>query len=1261
MPLSAFHPSVAAWFRERLGEPSPVQERGWPAIRAGGHVLLAAPTGSGKTLAAFLQALDALLQEGACLPDETRVLYVSPLKALGNDVAKNLLAPLREIRERDQSLPELRVLVRTGDTPARERAAMQRRAPHVLVTTPESLFLMLGSAGGRALLRTVRTAIVDEIHAVLPDKRGDHLALSLERLEALAGPLQRIGLSATQRPLERTAAYLAGSARSATIVDASVARALDLAIELPSSELATVCSHEVWAEIYHRIAALARERRSTLVFVNTRKTAERVSRQLGALLGAELVGCHHSSLARERRLEAEEKLKAGALRALVATASLELGLDIGDVDLVVQVGSVRTIATFLQRVGRAGHGVGRIPVGRLFPLTRDELAESAALFHAVRAGDLDETRAPRGGLDVLAQQLVAACEQRPWTKDELHALVRAAWPYRELAREEFDATVALHTQGREALLHEDGVNGILRATRRARLVALMNGGAIPDNADYKVVLDPEGTTLGSVNEDFAVEASAGDVFQLGASSWRILRVRQGEMRVADAAGAPPSLPFWFGEAPARTPELSEHLGEVREHALVSRWLEDACGFSAGAADQLRAYLESARAALGELPTPRRVIAERFFDETGGMQLVLHAPFGARINRAWGLALRKRFCRGFGFELQAAANEDAIAISLGPQHSFPLEEVFDFLSPATARELLVQAVLATPLFATRWRWNTSRALLVERRRNGQRVPSPIQRMRAEDLLVRCFPDVVACPETLAGPNLEVPWEHPLVRQTLRDCLEEALDVEGFLAVLRGLKEGGIERRAIDTSAPSPLALGVLSAAPYAFLDDAPLEERRTQAVLGRRGAAADLGALGELDAAAVERVRAEAWPEPRDVEEVHEALRWMGFVESGEAPSWRPWLEELLAAGRAVADSGRIYAAESSREPRELWRGRLEALPYVETADPALFELEREGCALRARFQGREVWCGRRLLQRIRRLTLEDLRARIQPVSPAEFERFRARWDHSAEGHRVEGPRGVIQVLRRLAGREHPLASWESELLPQRVEGYQRDWLDQALFSGELAFGRLHGSSSLAPRATPIAFFPREEFEWWLALAAPLDLGELGHRAHAVLDVLRTRGASFLQELARAAKLLPNEVELALAELLSRGAASCDGFQTLRGMLKAPSQRKHLLPSAGRWALFRASEPIAPPPEPAALAEFVARQLLERSGVVFRMTYREERFPLTWREVLLALRRLELRGEVRGGRFVAGTDGEQYARPDAVEALRRRSSPTAPRA
>ncbi|HEX9202589.1 MAG TPA: helicase-related protein, partial [Vicinamibacteria bacterium] len=600
-----------------------------------------------------------------------------------------------------------------------------------------------------------------------------------------------------------------------------------------------VCSHETWEEIYARIADLVRAHRTTLVFVNTRKMAERIAAQLTKLLGEDAVTSHHGSLARERRLDAEQRLKAGALRALVATASLELGIDIGPVDLVVQVGATRQVATFLQRVGRSGHALQRVPKGRLFPLTLDELVEAAALLRCIRQGVLDRTPAPPRPLDILAQQAVAACVAETWDEQALFAAFRRAWPYRDLAREEFDEVVALHTQGRRAALHRDGVHGRLMATRRARLLALLSGGAIPDTADYQVRLEPEGTLVGTVNEDWAVEANGGDIFQLGNASWRILRVEPGVVRVADAKGQPPSIPFWLGEGPGRTRELAAEIGALREACAAAgpqavETLRAECGeaLPQGASVQVAEYVEAGRRVLGAVPTPSRVVLERFFDESGGMQLVVHAPFGSRINRAWGLALRKRFCVGFGFELQAAANEEAIVLSLGPQHSFALPEVFDYLHPSTAKDVLVQALLASPLFETRWRWNAQRSLLLERSRNGKKVPAPLLRMRAGDLLASAFPQVLACPETLPGGPIELP-DHPIVRQTVEDCLTEAMDLGGFLEVLRGLRDGSIERWAIDTPEPSAFARGILSAQPYTFLDDAPLEERRTQAVAARR--------------------------------------------------------------------------------------------------------------------------------------------------------------------------------------------------------------------------------------------------------------------------------------------------------------------------------------------------------------------------------------------------------------------------------------------
>jgi ATP-dependent helicase Lhr and Lhr-like helicase len=1285
--LAPFHPAVQKWFKDRLGEPTPPQRDGWPAIREGRNTLIAAPTGSGKTLAAFLSAIDALIRQGSDLKDETQVLYVSPLRALSNDVQKNLQGPLAEIRALDPTVPEVRVLVRTGDTPSSERTAMTRRPPHILVTTPESLYLLLTSEGGRKMLRTVSTVIVDEIHALIRDKRGSHLALSLERLEHLTSrPIQRVGLSATQKPLDEVGRFLVGEGRACTLVDVGTFRTLDLGIEIPPSPLATVCSHEQWQEIYARIGELVREHRTTLVFVNTRKMAERISAQLTRLLGEDAVTSHHGSLSKARRLDAEQRLKAGTLRALVATASLELGIDVGDVDLAIQVGATRSIATFLQRVGRAGHVLRKVPKGRLFPLTLDELVEGAALLSSIRHSVLDRTPMPPRPLDILAQQIVAACAGEAWEEGALFDLVRKAWPYRELSREEFDRVVALHTDGRRALLHRDGVNGRLMGTKRSRLTALMSGGAIPDTADYQVRLEPEGTLVGTVNEDWAVESNGGDIFQLGNASWRVLRIEPGIVRVADAKGQPPSLPFWLGEAPGRTRELAAEIGILREgcvfsgepacpspslanslrsdsargvegHAdspsipMMSAFLRSECGeaLPEGAAVQIAEYVEAGRNALGAVPTQKRVILERFFDESGGMQLVVHAPFGSKINKAWGLALRKRFCVGFGFELQAAANEEAIVLSLGPQHSFELPEVFDYLNPATAREVLIQAVLASPLFETRWRWNAQRALLLDRTRNGKRVPANLQRMRANDLLVTAFPQVIACPETLPGGPVEVPMDHPIVAQTIEDCLTEAMDVDGFLEVLRGLKDGSIERRAVDTVEPSAFARGILSSQPYTFLDDAPLEERRTQAVFSRRVLdARSADEIGILDPEAISRVQEEAWPQPSNAEEVHEALLWMGYVTAEEGRPWQPWLDDLAASRRVALEEGRWFAAEAPRDPKAVLKGRMEALGPIlggEADDALLRELEAEGAVLRTRIAGREAWCTRRLLARIHRYTLDRLRKEIEPVTASQFLRFLACWQHADPEHRLDGPLGVRQVVAQLAGFEVPAAAWEGSVLPARIRGYKREWLDQLTLSGEIAWGRLWGAAPGPTRRTPICLVERRDLDEWSALAAQVPAREPSGKALEVQEALLKKGAMFFQELARATKLPPTFVEEGLSELIALGRATCDSFSGLRWLIVPASKRKTAVLSTGRWSLLRREAPTLPS------AEFVARRLLLRTGIVFRKTLAREKQPLPFRDVARVLRTLEARGEVRGGRFVAGFDGEQYALPEAVALLR----------
>ena len=1276
MPLADFHPAVRDWFADAFGEPTAPQREGWPLIREGRNTLIAAPTGTGKTLAAFMTAIDQLFRMGSDIPDETRVLYISPLRALSNDVQKNLQVPLQEIHERFYMLPELRVLVRTGDTSQSDREKMKRKPPHILVTTPESLYILLTSMGGRRILEDVRTVIVDEIHAMTGDKRGSHLALSLERLEALCDrPLQRIGLSATQKPLDEVGHFLVGRDRECSLVDTGHLRDLDLAVEIPPSPLAHVCSHEQWGEIHGRMAELIQAHKTTLVFVNTRKLSERIAARLSEVLGEDEVMSHHGSLSKEMRLLAEDRLKKGELRCLVATASLELGIDIGDVDLVLQVGTTARIATFLQRVGRSGHALVATPKGRIFPLTLDELCVSAALLRAIREGTLDRTPQPGQPLDILAQQIVAECVHKPWPEDELYERLSRAWPYRDLSREDFDRCLAVHSEGRYCLLHRDGVHGVVRTTKRARLTAILNGGAIPDVGDYRVLLEPEGLFLGTVNEDFAVESNKGDIFQLGNTSWRILRVERGTVRVADAKGQPPNIPFWFGEAPARSEELSQAVGEVREEGQDPRYLVERCGLDERAAVQLSEYLQAGRAALGAVPTTDCLILERFFDESGGMQLVLHSCFGGRINRAYGLTLRKRFCRGFGFELQAASNEDSLVLSLGMQHSFALPDVYTYLRSDNARHLLEQAMLIQPLFTNRWRWNLTRSLLLERRRAGKPVPIHLQRMRAEDMLALAFPGAIACPETLSSPDVDIPRDHPIVHQTIEDSLHETMDIDGFEALLRRIEAEDIRMLAIDTPEPSPFARSILNAMPYAFLDNAPLEERRTQAVYQRHTLDVKTGAeLGELDPEAVARVRQEAWPEAQHAEEVHEALLWMGYVHEDEArenEGWKDWLLDLESQGRVVCEEGRWFAVEASREPKEVWRGRLEALGPVQSDDPVLLALEVEGLAMRTRIGGVEYWCDRRLLARIHRYTVQRLRQEIEPVSAALYLRFLARWQHVAPESRLHGPRGVAEVIEQLQGFEAPAAAWESFLIPARVRGYRREWLDELSLSGEIAWGRLFGAGAGPIKTTPISLLLREDLEAWERLAAAGTSGEscvegLHSSAALILEAVESQGALFPADIKRQTRLLPSQLEDGLSELIGRGLLTCDSYAGLRRLLVPASKRKGRMNLIGRWSGFRSPDLdlLALREDPSrgrrlpgsgldeCDADFVAHQLLRRYGIVFRAVLERERQPIPWRDLLRVYRRLELRGEIRGGRFVAGFSGEQYADKAAIREMRR---------
>jgi ATP-dependent Lhr-like helicase len=1358
--LNGFHPLVDEWFTQKFSTPSEPQLQGWPAIQAGRDVLIAAPTGSGKTLAAFLCCLDKLIRQGleGGLNDRIEVIYVSPLKALSNDIQKNLEQPLSELRalaeKKGMAWPEIRVQVRTGDTPQKERQALLRRPPHLLITTPESLYLLLTADKSRKVLGTTRTVIVDEIHALARDKRGAHLALSLERLENLCEKRPvRIGLSATQKPLEEVGRFLVGAGRlrsdgmpECTLIDGGSRRALDLGVVVPDEPLSSVSSSEQWAEMVQRLGQLVRQHRSSIIFVNTRRLVERLSYELEELLGPDVVAAHHGSMSRESRLVSEDRLKRGAVRAVVATASLELGIDVGAVDLVCQVGSPRTLAAALQRVGRSGHWRGATPKGRFFPTTRDELVEAAALIRGVERGALEQTEVLEWPLDILAQQIVAEASCEELDEEQLFATVKRAWPYAQLPRKDFDAVLLMLSEGVSgrrgragAYLHRDGVNNRIKGRRGARIAALTSGGAIPDNAVFSVVAEPDGHPVGSLAEEFVVGAGEGDIFLLGNTSWRVRKIDIGVVRVEDAQGAPPNVPFWEGEAPGRSVELSAEVGELQSllAPLLDRpdeaieLLRRECRLEENAAVQIVAYLGASRHVLGALPSQKTLIAERFFDEGGGMQLVVHAPFGTRLNRAFGLALRKCFCRSFNFELQAAATDNGILLSLGPQHSFPLESVFEFLSPANLEEALVQAALRAPLFGARWRWNATRALALLRMQGGKKVAPQVQRMRSDDLLAAVFPMAAACQEHVSG-TLEVP-DHPLIKETVRDCLTEAMDFHGLLSLVERIRAGELTLVARDTTEPSPLSHEIINANPHAYLDEVPAAERRTRAVYTRRSlspSAGDVRALGALDPAAIAEVREQVWPDPRDLDELHDALLTLCFLpESRVEAAWKPWLETLLIRGRVArtenghgvagwvaaeraalalaglaplkltttvpsrlleGEGANPLAASPDQARKRIVRGWLEhsgpitaealaTLLGVRTSevDEALLFLESEGLVLRGRFSpGVETteWCERNLLARIHRLTLGRLRKEIEPCTAADYLRFLFRWQHVQPGNQLHGARGLDEVLGQLQGFQLAAGAWEREVLPSRLRGYQPEWLDELCLQGEIVWGRFlpaegrpeaSARKRIGPtRAVPIGLARRSDLQWLLDKPG-VELAQLTEDAQRLLGLFRQRGASFWSELVAASKgVEPEALESALWELVAAGEITCDGFSGLRALIggerEALPGRAHPLHRGGRWSLLR------PRPEDLAesngAADEVARvqststmewaqQYLRRYGVVFRDVLAREGCAPPWRDLVGVYRRLEARGEVRGGRFVAGFAGEQFAMPGAVETLR----------
>ena len=1365
MSLSQFHPAVQQWFDKNFEQPSDIQQQAWPEISKGNHTLIAAPTGSGKTLAAFLSAINDLIIQGinGQLKEETQVVYISPLKALSNDIQKNLQLPLKGINEELFNMGTAHVpitaMVRSGDTTASARTSMIKHPPHILVTTPESLYLLLTSVNGRKLLENAKTVIVDEIHALIGDKRGSHLSLSLERLHNLTvNNLNRIGISATQKPMELVAQFLTGVDESCEIINTGHKRKLDLALEIPRSPLTAVMANEVWEEVYERLEELINSHETTLIFVNTRRLAERLSHNLSERMGADNIMAHHGSMSREHRYDAEQKLKSGELKALIATASLELGIDIGSIDLVCQLGSPKSIAAFLQRVGRSGHSLSGTPKGRLFTFSRDELVECTAIIDAVRRSELDCIIMPEMPIDILAQQIVAelACEE--YLVKDLFSILKKAYPYRALTRDTFDEVIKMLSEGyatrrgrRSAYVHHDMVNERLRGRKNARITALVSGGSIPDNFDYDVILEPSGTFIGTLNEDFAIESLPGDIFQLGNNSWRLLRVENGKVRVEDAQGQPPNIPFWLGEAPGRTLELSQAVSRLREEVgnrlgdlsdlqklehlpdgvLPSEdwkidamtYLQEEVGIHEAAADQLVTYLASAKAALEVMPSQDTIVLERFFDEAGDMHLVVHSPFGSRLNRAWGLSLRKRFCKKFNFELQAAATEDAIILSLGATHSFQLMEVFSYLNANTVRGILVQALLDAPMFEIRWRWNASRALAVLRRRAGQKVPAQIQRMNSEDLVALLFPDQLACFENIDGER-EVP-DHPLVNQTIHDCLTEAMDIDLLEKLLIDIKGGKKKLIARDLREPSPFAHEILNARPYAFLDDAPAEERRTNAVINRRWLdPAEAKELGKLDIQAIEGVKQEAWPEVSNDFELHDALVLFGFLNTNEIKNdWQLHFQSLEADKRAVCIATSAHTSlwiateripqfialfpdlkkqltpilpeklkterwDSDKALIEIIRGRLEAIGPTIVDEIALsiglpddrilqtlLALENDGFVFRGQFTPggeSEEWCERRLLARIHRYTLQKLRKEIEPVSSADFMRFLFEWQHVSADNQMEGPDALLQTVKQLEGIEAAAASWESDILPARIKDYDYLWLDVLCLSGKIQWGKFRTNGqqtsnkvSTPIKTTPISLVYRNKINYWKQIGYKKENSDtkFSLAAKNVLEVIKNQGACFFDDLMKQTKLLKVEVENAISELVSMGLVTSDSYTGLRALLvpqkyKLGNGKRHRqsmafnMQEAGRWSTLPSlgSEPCLPMSKND--IEDFARIILNRYGVVFRRILEKEKFAPPWRDLVRVLRTMEARGEIRGGRFVSGVWGEQYALAEAIPMIRK---------
>ena len=1281
-PLSVFSEATRSWFTHAFEGPTPAQTLGWPAIARGGHTLIQAPTGSGKTLAAFLYGIDRL---NSAPGEGLRLLYVSPLKALNYDIERNLRGPLAGLRS------ELRVGVRTGDTSQKERAAMLREPPDILITTPESLFLLLTSRA-RENLKSVETVIVDEVHAVAGTKRGAHLALSLERLQRLVGePVQRVGLSATQRPLEEIGRFVSGG-REIELVDAGRAKELDLKVVVPLDDMREPEEQQsIWPSIYPEILELVRAHRSTIVFVNNRRLAERLALRLNDLAEEEIARAHHGSLAREQRVEIEELLKMGEIPCLVATSSLELGIDMGAVDLVIQVESPKSVARGLQRIGRAGHELGAVSKGRIFPKFRADLLESAVVARRMLDGAIEETQIPRNPLDVLAQQIVAICADEEISVDELHSLVRGAYPFADLSRVQLENVLDM-LDGRypsdefaelRARVVWDRTAGVVRGRQGARRLAVTNAGTIPDRGLFGVHLVDGGGRVGELDEEMVYEARAGQTFLLGASTWRIEEITRDRVLVSPAPGVPGAVPFWKGEGVGRPYELGEAIGAASRELValddekaVARLHADHM-LDERAAQNLMIFLREQQSATTAVPSDRTIVVERFRDEIGDWRLCVLTPFGGRVHAPWALALGARLRESLGLETQAIWSDDGIAIHLPDADAPPpVDDVL--LDPETVEELVVQELGDTALFGARFRENAGRALLIPRRRPGERTPLWQQRLKAQSLLqvARRYP------------------AFPVVLETYRECLQDVFDLPALKRLLSGLRSRQIDLVDVETPSASPYAASLLFdyVANYMYEDDTPAAERRAQALSLDRDLLKELlgqeelrdlidpGALADVE----ERLRGEA----RTPDELHDLLRRRGDLREGEYPE--DLAESLLAERRAVivrvAGEERLIAAEDAGRYRdavgamppgglpevflEADEAPLESLvrrfarsrgPFTTAqanerfgrdVEPALRDLERRDELVRGELRpgGTErEWCDPEVLRRLRRASLAALRREVEPVEQAAFGRFLPSW------HGIGRRASLREALVPLQGLALPVALWESDVLPRRVPGYRPEQLDALCGSGEVVW--------VGAGLDRVALYFREDA---VALGQPPAADRPEREVHERLRAALSRSALFWFDLLADTGLEAEEALPALWDLVWAGEITNDAWTPLRAgrryqtTPRRPRERRfsrrratETTATQGRWSLASrlfGTRPGSDPgrgPDRRALAEL----LLERHGIVTRDGVRAEGIPGGFGAVYGELRSLETLGLCRRGYFVEGLGGAQFALGGAVERLR----------